>query len=264
MRWLLMIFGVTLAYAQTALSPDLLRLSKIKARVVEGLKRLPNYTCTEVIQRSQRDAPTFRLSQALDPARGRFRALDTVQVEVAFIGGTEVYGGGGASRIDQTDVSKVVGGTSGTGAFALVLESVFHEPVATFQFVGAAKAGGKKAVRYDFQVPQFLSHYRLKTRTGEAVVGYHGSFWADPATLDLMRLEFAADDIPLSLRLGSAQNVIEYRRMVIGNSEFLLPVETELIMADAFGAAHRNQARFQGCRQFTGQSVVSFPEPGKP
>jgi hypothetical protein len=92
----------------------------------------------------------------------------------------------------------------------------------------------------------------------EALVGYHGSFWADAETLDLVRLEVYADDIPPLLQLQSASDVMEYGRVPIGGADFLLPRQAELVMVDLAGNESHNRTRFSGCRQYTGESVLSF------
>jgi hypothetical protein len=95
----------------------------------------------------------------------------------------------------------------------------------------------------------------------KAIVGYHGSFDADPKSLDLERIEVIADDIPTELRLTSAEDRVAYARTEIGSGEFLLPSTSELSMVNLDGSENRNQVRFDACRQFTGESVLTFDDP---
>jgi hypothetical protein len=94
----------------------------------------------------------------------------------------------------------------------------------------------------------------------EAVVGYHGSVYVDPVRLDVLRLEFHADDIPARLGLTVAEDRVDYARVWIGDEEFLLPVESELHMAGA-GMNDRNRVRFSSCRKFAGESALIFDDP---
>src|SRR5260370_29219607 len=57
--------------ARQPLAPEILLLSRIKVRAAENLQRLPNYTCTETIERSRR----ARKSRRFDP-------VDTLRLEV--------------------------------------------------------------------------------------------------------------------------------------------------------------------------------------
>lgn len=70
-----------------------------------------------------------------------------------------------------------------------------------------------------------------------------------------------ADEIPPDLAVESVSNVIEYRRMRIGESDFLLPHAGELSMVGAAGDESRTRTTFSSCRQYTGESVLSFADP---
>lgn len=249
MKWWLAGFAVLLAHGQQELPPETLLLAKIKAKVSENLKRLPNYTCTEIIERWHRPTPSDRP-----------RMLDTVRLEVAYVEGKELFGWPGAGRIDQSEIGKLVGGTTGNGDFALIVKGIFLGPSATFHYEGDTELDGRKALSFDYHVAQLMSGYRIRTPGGQAFVGHHGSFWVDTETLDLMRLEVSAEEIPLTLRVESAAEAMEYGRVAIGHSTFLLPKSSELILTDLTGAEHRNRTRFEACRQFVSESVVSFTE----
>jgi hypothetical protein len=95
----------------------------------------------------------------------------------------------------------------------------------------------------------------------EAKVGHHGSIWADPVNFDLLRMQVFADDIPPFLRLSSATETMEYARVEIAGSSFLLPAGSTLTMTQLNGSESRNVVRFHACRQFTGESVLSFADP---
>ena len=70
----------------------------------------------------------------------------------------------------------------------------------------SSKTGGRPnwtAVRLGvtiFEYPARRGGYRLRVNDREAVVGFHGSFYADPVTLDVRRMEVVAEDIPAELR----------------------------------------------------------------
>lgn len=60
--------------------------------------------------------------------------------------------------------------------------------------------------------------------------------------------------------MEQATDQVEYGRMQIGESSFLLPAASELTMVDLDGQEHRNRVRFASCRQFSGESVLTFDE----
>mgnify|MGYP000215210217 CR=1 FL=1 len=82
-----------------------------------------------------------------------------------------------------------------------------------------------------------------------------------PASLDLLRLEVHADDIPPHLEILGASNVIDYERVPLGATDFLLPVTSHLSMLSIYGVESRNAIRLSGCRHYAGESVVTFGDP---
>jgi hypothetical protein len=105
-----------------------------------------------------------------------------------------------------------------------------------------------------------LSGYHVRVAAASAVVGYHGSFYADPATYDMERIEVRAEDLPLALQLASTTDKIDYAVTRIGDGDFLLPSQSELSMVALNGGEEHNQVKFSSCRQFSGESVVTFDE----
>ncbi len=246
MRLWLAFFAVLLAQAQQGPAPDVSLLGRIKGKVAENLKRLPNYTCTQTIVRS------FRRRSS------KLQRLDTVRLEIAYIEGQELYGWPGSGRIDQSKITKLVDGTIGNGDFALLPNSIFLGAGAQFRYQGESALNGKPSIRYDYTVPRQASGYQIQAAAAAAIVGYHGSFWVDPDTLDLMRLEVAADDIPHPLKLLSAIDKMEFDHVTIGSSMFLLPRGSELEITDSVGTLSQNRIRLNACHEFVGESALSF------
>jgi len=89
-------------------------------------------------------------------------------------------------------------------------------------------------------------------------VSYHGAFWVDALTLDLLRLEAKADEILPFLNLKRADNGISYARIRIGSADFVLPQASEVMMQDLKGNEDHNPTAFGQCRQFSRESVLSF------
>jgi hypothetical protein len=237
--------------ASPGLSAETLLLSRIRQSMVQNLKRQPNYTCVETVERSRRPASTRK-----------FSLYDTLRLEVALVDGKEMFGWPGAKKFEETELSNIVTeGAIGNGNFALHARSIFQGSSPAFEYRGAADVDGRPALRYDFVVPRFMSGYKIRASEREAIVGYHGSFYADPITLDVQRIEVIADDIPRSLGIAAASDRMDYSLIRIGGGEFLLPSASELLMLDLIGNESRNQVRFTACRHFSGESVLTFGEP---
>jgi hypothetical protein len=249
----------------TALDPAVLQLAKIKTHMMETLTRQPNYTCLETVERWQRNA-----------VARQFSFIDRLRMEVALVDGKELFAWPGSQRFEDRDLTEwVPSGTFGSGEFATHSRVVFGTNAASFEprgeqnlsisnlSISSASISNQEkrpAVRFDFTVPQLVSGYRIRSGAAREVVGYHGSFYVEPQSLDLMRLEVFADDLPASLKLKSVSDRMDYARVRIGEGDFLLPESSEVVLADLNGHEDRNQLRFSACRQYTGQSKLSFGE----
>jgi hypothetical protein len=234
-------------HAQSAqLTPETLLLAKIRQHMGENLTRQPNYTCVETVERSNRTG-----------ASRKFQLGDTLRLEVALVDGKEMFGWPGAKKFEDTDLRSIVpNGAIGNGNFALHARAIFQTSAPTFEYRGAENG----AVRYDFRVPLMLSGYRIEVADQEAIVAYHGFFEADATTLDVRKIEVVADDIPTRLGIAEAIDQVDYGRLQIGDGDFLLPTASELTMIDLNRQEHRNRVRFASCKQFTGESVLTFDE----
>jgi hypothetical protein len=239
------------SWLNAQLAPDVALLARIRTHMLENLAHQPNYTCVETVERSRRGA-----------AARKFQLQDTLRLEVALVDGKEMFGWPGSKNFQDTDLRNMVTtGAIGNGNFASHARSIFAGNSATFQYRGEEPLGERAAARFDFKVPLLLSGFRLQVSDKGALVGYHGSFYADPQTLDLKRLEVIADDIPREIGLSGASDRMDYGRVPIGDGQFLLPAGSELTMTDLSGGQARNLVRFTSCRQFTGESVLSFGDP---
>lgn len=224
---------------------------QVRSKMIANLSRLPNYTCLQTIERKVRRAPSRR-----------YELVDMVRLEVALVNGKELFSWPGAGNFEDKEISQIVsGGAIGNGTFALHAKSIFQSRSARITYIGEVTKNNKAVLRWDYEVPKLLSGYTLRVGSREAIVGYHGSIWADPETLDLLRLEVEADNIPPELHMARAMDSVDYMRADIGGQNFLLPQSAELKMVDEGNSESVNVTRFTGCRQYTGESVLVFSDP---
>ena len=229
-------------------SPERGLLARIKAKMADNLARLPNYTCVQTIERSHRDA-----------RKKRFERQDLVRLEVALVEGRERFAWPGAQRIDETDLTKLLEtGVFGSGNFGIFARAIFLTDSATFEYVGETQFADRAAVQFRYRVSASASDYRIRVNQQEAPVAYHGDVFVDARTLDLLRLEVKADDVPAFLNLDLADNAINYARTQMGGGDFLLPRTSEVVMRALDGNENRNRTSFGQCKQFSGESVLSF------
>jgi len=234
---------------QRSLQGSLLTL--IRTKMADNLSRLPNYTCLQTIERSHRGV-----------GKKRFNRQDLVRLEVALVEGRERFAWPGAQRIEETDLSKLLEtGVFGSGNFGIFARAIFLTDTAQFDYAGETHFEGRAAIQFRYRVSAGVSDYRIRVNQQEAAVGYHGDFWVDARTLDLLRLQVKADNVPTFLNLDLADNAINYARTQIGGADFLLPRTSEVVMRDLDGNENRNRTSFGQCRQFSGASILSFDDP---
>ncbi len=104
----------------------------------------------------------------------------------------------------------------------------------------------------------FLAVGKLTLDTARPTAGAAGSFWADPETLDILRLEIRATDLPFDFPLTEVVNTIDYARTRIGETLVQLPQSAVLLLTRNTGELQRNSTEFSHCRQFSGEAAISF------
>src|SRR5580658_5706185 len=126
MRTIAAAFVVFALRAQTPLSPELDALSKIRTRMNFNLAHQPNYTCVETIERAARGRSGNKL-----------KVIDTLRLEVALVGGKEMFAWPGSKKFDDSDITKLVtSGPIGYGNFGAHAKALFGTGSAAFHYLG--------------------------------------------------------------------------------------------------------------------------------
>lgn len=216
------------------------------------LRRMPDYTCVETIERWREGQPCADC-----------RSWERLRLEVAVIGGKERFAWPGAAEFEDRDLEQIVpAGTIGTGDFSGFAAAVFLSDGPTFEGPFEERLEGRAAWRYAFRVPLTASRYILRDGVHSRRVAYRGAFWVERESLDLLRLDIEADGLPAPpLQIAAARTNIRYRRVPMGPSLVLLPLSSELAITDINGRTSRNRTTFGDCRQYAGSSTVRFEEP---
>jgi len=248
--WLLALLAGLPRWAPAAPGGDEVLLSRIRQKMAETLTRMPDYTCVQTIERWREGDPCAECG-----------SWERLRLEVAVIGGRERFAWPGASQFEDRDIEEIVpGGAIGTGDFSGFATAVFRSGAASFAGPKAEQMEGREVWRYDYRVPQERSGYTLRDGHTSQRVAYHGSFWVDRHTLELLRLDVEAEGLPAPpLEITAARTAIRYAKTPIGNSVFLLPLLSELSLSTP-NRRSRNRTSFAQCRQYVGQSSLRFDE----
>jgi hypothetical protein len=239
-------------------APEVLLLARIKFHMRKELAHLPNYTCLETIARFHKEpGHPFRFE-------GQLKPLDTVRLEIVYSNGREWYGAPGDRNLSADNPAEFIGsGMIGNGTFAMDLNNIFE--AATFTYRGEEAVGSRMAVRYDFRLSAMMKAFAISIQGGYGTVGQKGSLWADPQSLDLLRLESSADEIPPYLPVEVQSTKMNYARTRIGDYDVLLAQQADLHMLESSGEENYDRLEFTHCRAFSAQSAIHFdPEPQEP
>jgi hypothetical protein len=264
------------AWAQTAPSAQTFDprdlLVRVRHNVTDTLARLPRYLCTLTIDRSQYAPATNHATscdaltdQQRNGQAGALTLTDRLRLDVAIAASNEIYSWVGEDHFDNRDVFDLVKyGALQTGAYSNFLASIFRDNVATFSYNGETKFDGRELAEFSFQVPRERSHYVFGNRLQDSIVGYSGSFLADPETAGLVRLDIRVSDPPAESGACQAATTLDYTRTRLNDSDFLLPSEAQLDILNLNGVEMRNRTVYSSCHEFVGEAVLKFgdSEPG--
>jgi hypothetical protein len=239
---------------QKELPREVIQLAQIRRNVQRFAATLPDFTCLETIERHVRRA-----------GKKTFERLDTLRLEVGMIGNKEVFSWPGADSFEDREPGEIVAaGTVSTGEYSQLLRAVFLGGASVVTFHGEEELNGRKALRYDYSIPLFGFRWRANLAGVQGDVAAKGSFWADAESLELLRLDAIATDIPPGLPLVEMVSRIDYGRVRIHGKDYWLPQSSTTTLKELSGLESLNRIAFSHCRQYTGESALTFDTAGSP
>lgn len=243
-----------------------LLFNKVRAGVAENVQRFPRYTCVQTVTRTQYELPLAGSSCAnviaahrRNPAARTLRWHDRLRLDVAVGEQSEMFSWAGASQFETGEVGQLVAhGATGSGEFGSFIASIFGGDAEGFAYNGVSDTPLGKLAAFGFTVPLSKSHYKYSSAgNGYLTVAYHGSFYVEPESADLRKLELEAVDFP-SDDVCHVSDTIEYDRAQIGQNSFMLPKDSSMDVIYRNFTESLNETSFAGCREYVGQSTISF------
>ncbi len=270
-RIVLSVFVATICWAQRPQTDPMQLLIQVRHKVAQGISHIPRYLCTEAVEREKLRLPSGVkqdlcpeiLEAFANPAR-RFRVVsaDRLRLDVAVIDKREIYSWVGEGRFGDQSLSQLVNsGLTSTGSFGAFLNAIFATPSATFSYRSESQTNGRRVLEYAFRVRFLDSDYELSNSRIRQIVPYSGSFSVDAETLDLLRIEIQADDIPPEMRFCQVSNQMDYAKLRMNDLDFMLPSEATTRVLRSDGTLAVNRTVFSGCHQFLGESKLLFDDP---
>jgi len=225
-------------------------LAHVRAKVAGTVGRLSNYMCTQTVDRM------VYLLAAKKP--GRLLSSDRLRLDVGAAKSGELYSWAGDNRFHDRTPAEIVGrGVTSNGSFEALLSMIFTTDPVEFSYRGELTEAGRPLAEFAFAAPLEKSHYTFAGHF-RVVAAYEGAFLVDPKTFDLVRLTIRTKGLPPEAGNCEAATTLDYHNVRLNDSDLLLPSMARLVIVDMDGTKKVNQTVFSLCREFLGESVVSF------
>jgi hypothetical protein len=251
-------------------------LKLVTRKVLAGTQDIPNYTCVETVTRDYFRPAAATIPRACDVLleQRRHPSLDMVlrpvsrdrlRLDVTMSRRGEIFSWVGASRFDDAGIENVVrNGPISTGTFGGFLMAVFQNDARNWAFEKTTVVDGRSLMEYSFQVLKGDSHYRVKLDNSWITTAFSGTFQVDPETDDLVRMTVETGELPIATGQCQSTTAMEFGMTPIGDAQFLLPTQTRQRFVNPTGEEAENVTGFTNCREYRGESTLTFfpgPEP---
>ena len=243
---------------------DLLR--RVQAKIRDSMDRLPQYMCTQTIDRSLYEPDIHDRGAACDESPSRrsnhLATSDRLRLDVGISASREMFSWVGESRFNDHDLFDLVHeGAISDGSFAAFLTAIFHSGSASFTYNGEIVEDGRTLSEFGFRVPYEKSHYFWGEGPHRVITGYDGTFLVDPKIAELVRLAVRTSQLPAETSACYASTTLEYARIRLNGTDLILPTASRLRVFHADGGEAVNQTTFSNCHEFLGESAITFDPP---
>lgn len=231
-------------------------LEKSRTATLTAVEEMPDFVVKQMIQRGISYAGT-----------SNFTNQDRLVVAVSYRSpdisgaqGAEEYRVLSVNGITQADTKARsnyfdVGGTSSTGEFVTVLNTIFKpENETKFEPIDTDVIRERRAIVYSFTIsvdkkPESISYGNIDS----TVTGMQGKLWIDRENFRVLRVESNATDIPPDFKVSAAKRTIDYDWVTINKEKYLLPLLSDVRLTSREGKEQyetRNVIRFKEYQKF--------------
>jgi hypothetical protein len=225
-------------------------VAKARSYAAEYIDKLPNFICLQTT-----------IYSTAGKKGDRWRRKETQTAQLVFAGGKEkrtiqaVNGKAALNGAWRTNRNQL----TTEGEFGILLANILGpDSPAEIQWVGFQDLRDRRAAVMKYAVDQQHSTLRLsRDYLASAFVAYHGEIFVDPKTGAVLRVTKELSDIPPELETESSRTTIDYEKVAIGGTEYLLPSSASVEMAIRSGRL-RNEMSFAEYRKFEANSTITF------
>src|SRR5581483_8460763 len=225
-------------------------LDAARETAIHYAAKLPDFICTEQVDRTERNGPTSVKA-------------DRLTIQLNYAGQKEQYKlitiNGNRTQQPLESLDGLITG----GEFGSLLLGIFDPSSgANFQWKGAATVRKRKATVYSYRIARARSHYILghRRQSGtmeESAAGYHGEVTLDGDSSRVLRLTAEADDIPKDSGILQSSVEVDYDFIDVAGKSYLLPSHSVSNMERSIRRI-ANVVTFAGYRKFEADSTIDF------
>jgi len=234
-------------------------LDKARDATLAAVGEMPDFVVKQRIRRSIAFAGT-----------GNFKSRDSIIVAVSYrASGQEEYRLLSVNGVRQLDSKpkgnySEVGGTSSTGEFVSVLETVFKpESETKFEVVDTDMVRGRRTIVFDYSIERDKAKQAITSYAfvpDSTITGMRGRVWIDREDHRVLKLESIATEIPLDFPVTAASRLIDYEWVTISDVEYLLPSQSDVRLTfrqnkDRFES--RNIIQFRDYQKFGTEVIIT-------
>lgn len=211
---------------------------------------LPNFTCREEVRRY------FAQSRKASA----FRQLDTLTVDVAYVGGKEYYSNHRKGGRRSSAIEAEATGSWSFGEYGSTVQEVARN-AAKYKYVKDSTASGLEARLYQVDMAQKDSGWRVEYKGRVVFPHYKGSVWVDVNSARVLRIELESVSMPADFEIERTEWAVDFAYIALADDYFLLPLAASNLACWRYNSdCSRNDIEFQNYRQFSAESSVYTTE----
>jgi hypothetical protein len=266
MRFAILLAAAAVVFGQPQGDPTAV-LERARASLQAMAHDLEKYVCVETVNRNYYRRVETPEPAACGPADGnaftsdprQLEFTDRVRLEVTVSDGRELHSWPGATRFDTRNIDEIIrDGPVSTGSFGGYLAGIFASPGVTFHYNGTKEQNGKTVFEYHYGVPLQASRFQIKVGATWLPAAYEGEIQIDPESLELEHLTVRTSELPSGAPFCAAATTLEYQLVHVGDSNVLLPRQSQLDILIKSGRQTRNTITFSNCREYQAESEIVF------
>jgi hypothetical protein len=238
---------------------------KVRRAVAAAVESAPRYTCVESVERTwyrnRQPVQTGCRAEPLTPTRQDLLVTeqDRLRLDVGVSGSDEIYAWHGESQFKTEDIGRLVpNGPISSGMFFSLIADIFVNGGGHYYYKGLRRVNDTDSAVFDYLMPRAVSHYSAETSKKREVIGYRGSFTADPVTGELQTLQVKSDEMPKEFQACGIDTFTSYQSIRVNGKPVRIPQFVRTTYESLTHDPTMTSIHYSGCHEFVGESVIHF------